>query len=147
MVTIRVSTVVPAPPETVWADLREIGDHVQWMADAEAIRFAGPQRRGAGVRFDCVTRVGPIRLTDRMEVTDWVDGQVLGIRHRGLVSGKGQFRLAAKSEPGGEIRTEFAWTETLRFPWRLGGPAGEALARPILRRMWRRNLRAFSARF
>ena len=147
MGTIRVATVVPAPPAAVWDDLRGIAGHVEWMRDAESIRFLGEAVEGVGARFDCVTRVGPIRLTDRMEVTEWVDGQALGIEHRGVVSGSGRFRLAERPGPAGSVCTEFEWTETLRFPWRMGGPVGAALARPVLRTIWRRNLRNFAARF
>jgi hypothetical protein len=34
------------------------------------------------------------------------------------------------------------WEEDLRFPWPLGGPLTAALAAPVLRRMWRKNLDA-----
>lgn len=138
---------VPAAPHTVWEDLRHIGRHVDWMADAEAIRFETEETEGVGVRFECATRVGPIRLTDRMEVTEWRDAEVMGIRHTGTVSGTGQFRLAPCPGPAGEIHTRFEWTETLRFRWWLGGPLGAAVARPVLRAVWARNLRRFAARF
>lgn len=147
MVTIRTSTVVPAAPSVVWEDLRRIGRHVEWMSDAESIRFLTDDTEGVGTRFECVTRLGPLRLIDRMEVTDWRDGVVMGIRHRGVVSGVGQFRLTPFTTPGGEAHTRFEWHETLRFPWWMGGPIGAVAARPVLGAVWRRNLRTFAARF
>ena len=147
MLTIRTSTVVPAPPPVVWEDLRRIGRHVEWMSDAESIRFLTDDTEGVGTRFECVTRLGPLRLVDRMEVTDWRDGVVMGIRHHGVVSGVGQFRLTPFTAPGGEARTRFEWHETLRFPWWMGGPVGAFAARPVLSAVWARNLRRFAARF
>ena len=147
MVTIRISTVVPAAPSVVWEDLRRIERHVEWMSDAESIRFLTDDTEGVGTRFECVTRLGPLRLIDRMEVTDWRDGVVMGIRHHGVVSGVGQFRLTPLTTPGGEAHTRFEWNETLRFPWWMGGPIGAVVARPVLSAVWARNLRRFVARF
>ena len=147
MAPIRVSTVVPARPEAVWADLRRIGSHAEWMSDAVEIRFLTEATEGVGVRFECDTRLGPLRLTDRMEVTEWRDSESMGIRHSGVVSGVGQFRLSACHGPQGAVHTRFEWTETLRFPWWMGGSLGAAVAAPVLRAVWARNLRRFAARF
>jgi hypothetical protein len=135
---IRVSTTIPATPEAVWADVRDLASHVEWMADAEAIRFSSERRSGVGTTFDCDTRVGPLHLTDRMEVTEWVEGEVIGVRHVGLVTGTGRFTLSA--EGGG---TRFTWEESLAIPWWLGGPA----AAVALRLVWMRNLRRLRQRF
>jgi hypothetical protein len=140
---IRVSTVVPASPAQVWADVRDIASHVDWMADAQAIRFTGYQRSGVGTEFECDTKLGPSRLTDRMAVTEWDVGRVLGIRHRGWVEGTGRFTL--KRTVRG--RTRFTWAETLRFPWWMGGPVGALVAKPVLRMVWTRNLRRLRRRF
>ena len=147
MVTIRVSTVVPAAPAVVWEDLRHIDRHIEWMSDAESIRFLTDATEGVGVRFECVTRLGPVRLIDRMEVTDWSDSRVMGIRHRGVVSGVGEFRLASRPAPGGEVHTQFEWIEMLQFPWWMGGALGAVVARRVLGAVWARNLRRFVARF
>ncbi len=142
-----VSQDVAASPKVVWADLSDIASHVEWMADAETISFTGSRRSGVGVSFECITRVGPLRLTDQMEVTEWVPASVIGVSHRGLVSGEGRFRLTPLLGPGGSAHTQFTWTESLRFRWFLGGPLAAVLAKPVLRRIWQRNLRAFSNRF
>lgn len=140
--TIRVAVDLSAPPEVVWAELRDINRHTEWMHDAVAIRFTSPSHQGVGATFDCDTKVGPIRLTDRMEVTRWDEPRAMGIRHVGVVTGEGEFTLT----PHGD-GTRFSWTERLRFPWWMGGPVGARLARPVLRRIWRRNLAALAARF
>jgi Polyketide cyclase / dehydrase and lipid transport len=125
----------------VWARLADIADHVQWMADARAIRFTGERCSGAGTRFECDTRIGPLRTTDVMEVTEWREGRSLGVRHTGIVSGAGRFVLGGAG-PG---RTRITWDERLRFPWWLGGPATGLVAAPVLRRMWRGNLRRLAS--
>jgi carbon monoxide dehydrogenase subunit G len=140
---ISVSIVIDARPEVVWADLRNLSSHVQWMDDATSIRFAGSQHEGVGTRFECATKVGPFRLTDQMVVTEWDHARAIGIRHEGLVTGTGRFTLARKGRHGTRVR----WTERLRFPWWMGGPAGAVVGGPVLKRVWRRNLRNLRARF
>jgi hypothetical protein len=136
--TIRVSTVIDATPATVWACVEDIATHVDWMQDAVAIRFASEQTAGVGTRFECDTKVGPIRLTDHMEITEWVEGEAMGVRHVGVVTGSGRFTL----RPVGAHHTEFAWEERLTFPWWLAGPVGARAGAPVLRRIWTHNLRA-----
>ncbi len=147
MITISVSTVVPAKQSVVWEDLRHIKSHVEWMSDAESISFTTDTTEGVGTRFDCVTRLGPLRLDDKVEVTEWQEAAVMGIRHEGLVTGVGRFRLQSVTADNDEQHTHFEWSETLRFPWWMGGVAGEFVARPVLSAVWKRNLSRFAARF
>ncbi len=137
------STIVDATPAEVWADVQDISSHVEWMADATAIRFLGGQTSGAGTRFECDTKVGPITLTDIMEITEWVPGKVMGVRHTGVVTGTGRFTLKKASRG----RTQFQWREKLVYPLWLGGPVGAFLSKPVLRWIWRRNLTRLAARF
>lgn len=139
---VVVSTIIEASPSEVWADVRNIDSHVSWMQDAEAIRFLSDQREGTGTRFECDTRIGPLALTDVMEITAWENERRMGVRHVGLVEGTGEFTLTAL----GPHRTEFVWEEDLRFPWWMAGPVGAFAARPILRLVWTRNLARLKAR-
>jgi uncharacterized protein YndB with AHSA1/START domain len=132
---ISVATTIAAPPERVWAEIEDIGSHVRWMEDAVAIRFTSEERAAVGTTFDCDTRIGLLRLTDRMEVTEWNPRRALGIRHVGVVTGSGRFLL--EPVPGG---TRFTWEEDLTFPPWMGGRVGGVLAAPVLRRVWARNL-------
>ena len=143
MARLRVSVVLNASPAQVWADVRNISSHVEWMNDAVAIRFTGPTTEGVGTTFDCDTKVGPIRLTDRMEVTSWVNGKEMGVRHVGIVTGSGVFRLRAKSKN----RTRFTWTERLEFPWWMGGPVGALASVPVLKLVWKRSMKNLAARY
>jgi len=80
-VNIRVSIEIDAPPAMVWMAVEAIEDHVDWMADAESIQFTTPEHRGVGTTFDCETKVGPLRLVDKMRVTEWETARVMGIEH------------------------------------------------------------------
>ncbi|MCX7621132.1 MAG: SRPBCC family protein [Acidimicrobiales bacterium] len=138
MARIRVAVTIDAPRADVWSHIADIEGHVVWMRDAESIRFKSLRRTGRGTMFECRTRVGPFRTIDVMEVTKWRPPRVLGVRHTGLVTGTGAFRLRSR----GRQRTKVIWEERLRFPWRFGGPLGAAVASPVLRRLWRGNLEA-----
>ena len=133
--------ILPAPPQVVWAAIEDIGTHTRWMADAEWIRFTSDRHEGVGATFDCGTRVGPFRLTDRMEITEWDPGRAMGVRHVGLVTGAGRFTL----DHAGADLTRFTWEEQLEFPLWMGGPVGAFVARPIFHAIWSRNLRRLQA--
>ena len=135
-IRIRVCTTIDASPSHVWQVVEAIERHTEWMADAERITFVSSRRRGVGTEFDCLTRVGPFRTTDRMTVTEWEPGRSMGIEHRGVVVGSGRFTVKDKRRG----RTRFCWSERLQFPWWMGGPVGERVAKPVLRRLWRANL-------
>jgi hypothetical protein len=139
---VYVSVVIDAPPADVWTVVETIERHVDWMADADEIRFEGLQRRGVGTRIAVDTRIGPFRLTDRMYVTEWIDGAVIGVDHVGRVAGSGRFTL----EPAVDGGTLFAWEEELEFPWFLGGRIGAAVGTAlVLKPLWRRNLQQLKA--
>lgn len=130
---------IEASPERVWEVVEPVEHHVDWMADAVAIRFVGAQTRGVGTAFLCDTKVGPLRLTDRMEITEWEAAKVMGVRHVGLVTGTGRFTLTALHQGA---HTRFEWTEDLIFPWWMGGPlAGAVGGKLVMGAIWRRNLR------
>jgi len=132
---------IPASPDRVWAELADLGSHHLWMADAGEIAFDGQQRSGVGTRMRVATRVGPLRSTDLMTVTEWDEGTRMAVDHEGAVSGSGRFDL----EPQG-AGTRLIWSEELRFPWWLGGGIGAWVAGPILKRIWRGNLDRLAAR-
>jgi uncharacterized protein YndB with AHSA1/START domain len=138
---IEVVTTIAAPPDEVWAAVEDIGSHVEWMADAEAIRFETDQTSGEGTRFECDTKIGPFSLTDHMTITAWVPGESMGVRHTAIVTGEGRFTLRAVPEG-----TEFAWQEDLRFPWWMAGPLGGAVGAPVMRRIWTGNLARLKAK-
>ena len=138
---VAVEVVINAPVDFVWDDVEDISTHVSWMQDAAEIRFLSEQRRGVGTRFECDTVVGPLKLTDIMEVTEWVHAKTMGVHHQGLVGGTGVFSLRASGST-----TVFSWVEQLTFPWYFAGPLGAYVARPILKAIWKGNLRRLKQR-
>lgn len=134
---IQVSVTIDAPVARVWDIVEPVERHVDWMADAVAIRFTTEQTRGVGTTFLCDTKVGPITLVDEMTITEWIPGEAMGVRHTGVVTGTGRFTLAES----GAGKTLFTWTEDLSFPWWLGGKLGEIIGgKVVMRFIWRRNL-------
>jgi hypothetical protein len=126
----------------VWDHLSDLASHAEWMSDAESIVFTSKLNRGLGTTFDCVTKVGPIRTTDHMEITEWEEGRAIGVHHRGTVTGTGRFEL----RPINDDHVELVWDEQLEFPaWtvpRVTSPITSA----VLRFIWNRNLTAFKNR-
>ncbi len=120
----------------VWTELSTIERHVIWMKDAVRITFETDQRQGVGTTFRCLTRVGPFRTNDRMEITDWIEGRQITVHHSGLITGAGRFSLRGELGQFCVLR----WEERLEFPWWLGGSLVAAVAKPILKSIWTRNL-------
>ena len=135
MSSITVDVLIHRPRHEVWSEIRQVDRHVRWMSDALRIDFHTDQRDGVGTSFDCLTAIGPLRTRDVMTITRWVDDETIGVTHSGIFTGHGEFRLRSVGDA-----TRMTWHEDLRFPWWLAGPAGAWVARPILRRVWRRNL-------
>ena len=145
MARITVSIELPATPARVWEVVEPIENHTEWMADAVAIRFVNEQRRGVGTEFLCDTKVGPIRLTDHMEITAWEPERVMGVTHTGVVTGTGQFTIEPAATAG---HSNFTWSEELHFPWWLGGAIGEVVGGSlVMKTIWRRNLKKLRALF
>ncbi len=135
---IRVAIDINASTQRVWDVVEPIERHIDWMADAVAIRFKTDQTRGTGTEFFCDTKVGPITLVDEMTITSWVPQKAMGVTHTGVVTGTGEFTLEAPTPD----TTRFVWTEVLVFPWWLGGKLGALVGGQIvMKAIWRKNLR------
>lgn len=136
MAEVTISITINAGGDDVWAELSDLENHVEWMADAVAIDFETAQRRGVGTSFLCATKIGPLRTTDRMTITEWEEPVAIGVVHEGSVTGHGRFELSATTSS----TTTVTWHEALTLPWWMGGALGGVVAAPIFRWIWRRNL-------
>ena len=135
--TIKVSTTINAPIKTVWNEVSRLENHTNWMNDAEKIDFLSENNSGMGTEMKVLTKIGPIKLYDYMTVTNWEVEKSIAVDHIGIVTGKGEFKL----EEIDENNTKFNWEETLKFPIYLGGIIGEFFGAPILKLIWRKNLK------
>ena len=73
-----------------------------------------------------------------MEITEWVPGRSMGVRHDGVVTGTGTFTITPLDRGR---RSRLTWDEDLRFPWWLGGPVGARIGgQAVIRRIWAGNL-------
>ena len=140
--TITVTVDVPRPRDVVWEELANLEAHIEWMADAERIEFLTEQRAGAGTRMAVATRFGPLRTNDVMEFATWDPPRRMAVRHQGLFTGTGEFRLDSLET----TTTRVVWEEEVRFPWFFAGRLGAWLSRPVFRWVWRRNLRRLRER-
>lgn len=141
-VTIEVSRGLPYPIDRAWTQLADLASHVDWMRDAESIRFLSESHQGVGTVMLCRTRVGPLVTNDRLEVVAWEEGRAIAVRHTGLVGGDGELRL----DPEGPSSCRLQWRETLVFPRLAVGPLTERVAAAVLARIWHGNLARFEAR-
>lgn len=141
MGSFAVTVEIKAPLGFVWTRLSDLSSHSEWMSDAASISFVTEQRRGEGVRMRVPTRVGILRVTDLMEIDEWIDGKRIGVRHVGRIGGWGRFELSDHPP-----RCRLTWTEHLIFPWYLGGVLTGWASRPVLRRVFRANLIRFGKR-
>ena len=77
---------------------------------------------------DCRTTIGPLVATDVMTITRWDDNVAMGVTHRGIFTGRGEFVLGTD-----RLTTRITWHERLEFPWWCGSVVGAVVGRPILR--------------
>ena len=129
---------MPGPPEVVWRFITDWEHQDDWMLEASNFEVIGEQREGVGVEARATVRFGGIRTRDTIRVSMWEPPRILVIDHLGWVKGSGEIQLQPVSEG-----TRMRWKETLLPPARLGpiGRAGLIGAAPLVRRIFRRDLR------
>jgi len=134
---IETSIIINKPLDTVWQEVKVMENHVNWMEDAVKIDILSENNSGIDTKMNVLTKVGPIKLTDIITVTEWKEKESIGVIHEGIVTGEGIFYLKALNES----QTEFKWEETLKFPVYLGGAIGEFFGGYVLRYIWKKNLK------
>ncbi len=83
---VVVSVTIDQPVDVVWADVANLASHGEWMADAESIDFVSQSTSGVGTVMRVPTRIGPLTTEDWIIVTDWEDGERIGVVHVGIVT-------------------------------------------------------------
>ena len=141
--TISVSTIIDKSLNDVWSEVSILKNHTNWMKDAVNNEFLDEKTQGLGTKMKVLTKVAPIKLFDYMTVTEWIDKKSIGVDHVGIVTGKGKFTLEELSSE----QTKFTWKETLKFPIYLAGSIGEFFGAPVLKLIWKNNLKGLKDLF
>ncbi|HUE90470.1 SRPBCC family protein [Pseudomonas sp.] len=131
------------PVERVWDVLVDWESQPDWMHDARSVTVTSPQRTGVGVTIDVpTTLVLGIVVTDEMEVTEWVQGRRIAVRHTGrVIRGSGAFELSPTRRPNGAQGTIVTWWEAIDVPLgRMGDAMARSIAVPVVARLFRRSL-------
>jgi hypothetical protein len=80
---------------------------------ATPVGAAATTPSGAGTRLRAATGIGPLRIVDTMEITDWDPPTRCVTRHIGRVlRGEGIFEIRALSTD----RCRLTWTEEVQLP-------------------------------
>lgn len=122
--------------EVLWRYLINFEDQPRWMKDAIEIRVRQRSDEIVGTTFETLTKVGPLKTTDVMQVVSVIENRMIEIEHQGLIGGRGFFEVHDFT-PGNCI---FYWIEELTFPWYLGAAITEQLAGIVLRQIFQRDL-------
>lgn len=134
-----IKTQIKAPIEKVWDEIVDIESHHEWMIDAQSIKplsQTGQQPFMVGNQYICNTKIGPIEIQDHLTITKIKEPNLLEATHDGLVKGEGQFILLKINDN----KTEVVWSESLKFPLKLGGPIGKLFSYPLFKVIWKIDL-------
>jgi carbon monoxide dehydrogenase subunit G len=137
-VAIYEAALIRARPERIWDVLIDWERQASWMPDVAWIRVVGPDR-ALGTRLAVKTKVFGVPLTtDLIRVTVWEPPRRLGVRHEGVVKGRGEWRLLPEAS---HRLTRFTWIEEISLPPGRLGDAAFGVYAPVQRRMLRRSIR------
>jgi uncharacterized protein YndB with AHSA1/START domain len=135
-VRVVTSIIVRRPAVDVWPFLVDWEHLDRWMGDIRGVRVTSRHREGIGVEAEATVRIGGITTRDRVRVTRWEPPTVLEIAHLGWVRGTGHMELVP-TEGGSRL----LWRETFIPPWGIVGAVGIRVFRPLLKRVFIRDLR------
>ncbi|QNG20432.1 SRPBCC family protein [Rhodococcus triatomae] len=124
MIHIRHSASAAAPIEVVFAYIDDHSTVPDWMFGVSQFTPVGEFTQGLGAQFDAVMKIGPASLESRLEVTEWVENEVITLSSLGGVSNSSSWRFIRKGDSATELSVDFAY----QLP---GGLAGKALGRIV----------------
>ena len=129
--------VCAGPPDAIWDLITDWEHQDDWMLEASDFVVVSEAREGVGVEAEATITIGGIMTRDRVRVSEWEPPRRLGIEHLGWVTGRGTIELTPVA--GG--RTHVWWREELEPPLGVLGAAGMTLFKPLMARVFRRDLR------
>lgn len=140
VVLIDMWRTLPGPPEVVWRLITDWEHQGDWMLEARDFVITSAHREGVGVQGEATVSIGGITTRDTVRVTGWKPGRRLAIEHIGWVSGEAEMLLA----PLPDGSTHLYWREQLRPPWGFLGLIGLTIFKPLMRRIFRQDLRVLA---
>lgn len=132
---------LPGAPEVVWELITDWRHGDDWMLEARDFVVLSDRKEGVGVVAEATVTIGGITTRDEIEVVRWEPSRYIVIEHKGWVTGMGGFRLT----PLGSDRTHVVWTEELRAPLGALGAVGMTVFKPLMRRVFLRDLRVLES--
>ncbi|MDQ3620617.1 MAG: SRPBCC family protein [Actinomycetota bacterium] len=136
-VVLEMAATLPGPPEVVWDLITDWEHQDDWMLEASDFVVLGSQREGIGVEAEATIKIGGVKTRDRIRVVAWEPLRLLSIAHEGWVAGRGELFLT----PIGKDRTHMFWREELEPPLGVLGSIGLTIFKPLMGRIFRRDLR------
>lgn len=136
-VAIEVARVTPADAGVVWELVTDWERQGDWMLEARDFVVVSDRREGVGVEAEATVRIGGVTTRDRVRVTRWEPCRLLAIEHLGWVSGAAEIHLTPVRGGG----THVYWREELHPPLGIAGAVGLSAFRPLMARVFRRDLR------
>ncbi len=131
---------LPGPPEIVWELITDWEHQDDWMLEASDFVVISEAREGIGVEAEATVTIGGLSTRDKVRVVGWDPNHRLAIRHLGWVSGMGEIFLT----PLSNNRTYVFWREDLEPPFGFLGKAGMRLLKPLMKRIFERDLRVLA---
>ncbi|HYP23935.1 MAG TPA: SRPBCC family protein [Actinomycetota bacterium] len=129
--------VCSGPPESIWDLITDWEHQDDWMLEASDFVVVSDVREGVGVEAEATIRIGGITTRDRVRVGEWDPPRRLVIEHLGWVTGRGIIELT----PVAGRRTHVWWREELSPPLGVLGAIGMTAFKPLMARVFRRDLR------
>ena len=139
-VVLEVAATMPGPPEVVWELITDWEHQDDWMLEASEFVVTSELREGVGVTAEASISIGGITTRDEVRVVAWEPVRHLAIEHLGWVSGRGDIKLTAL----GAARTQLFWREELRPPVGVLGAVGMTALKPLMVRVFKRDLRVLA---
>lgn len=139
-VALEMEATLQAPPEVIWGLITDWERQGDWMLEASDFLVTSAHREGIGVEAEATIKIAGIKTRDRVRVTGWDPPRRLAIEHLGWVSGTGVIDVV----PSGPGRSHMFWREELYPPLGLFGSIGLTLFRPMMKRIFERDVQVLS---
>lgn len=139
-VVLEMAATMPGPVDIVWELITDWEHQDDWMLEASDFVVTSQEREGEGVTAEASITIAGITTRDEVRVVVWKPARHLAIEHLGWVSGRGDLMLTAL----GASRTQLYWREELRPGAGALGAAGMTLLKPLMARIFKRDLRVLA---